>query len=288
MGNLQPTRCRMLETPSSFIPLIDAPVPAPLPADTLTFVFHRGRLLLRAADQALPASDQVAALGADLTRAQPVGLWQGRYCQTVWLDDEALPDASLEWRGLRSLFNVLDDGFVGLASRAVQLAEWARTHRYCGVCATPMVRLPGERCFKCLGCGMMAYPRISPAMMVLIRKGEQVLLALHKHSPSQRYSPLAGFLEAGESVEEAVHREVMEEVGLRVHNLQYFMSQSWPFPHSLMIAFTADYLDGEIRLDENEIAEARWFGPGDTWPEASSSVSISALLVGAHRPPAVS
>ena len=260
-------------------------VPAPLPADTLTFIFHRGRLLLRTADLALPAAQQVAALGLDLTRAQPVGLWQGRYCQTLWADDEALPDASLEWRGLRTLFNVLDDGFVGLASRAVQLAEWARTHRYCGVCATPMVRLPGERCFKCLGCGMMAYPRISPAMMVLIRKGDQVLLALHKHSPSQRYSPLAGFLEAGESLEEAVHREVMEEVGLRVHNLQYFMSQSWPFPHSLMLAFTADYLDGEIRLDENEIAEARWFGPGDVWPEATSSVSISALLVQAHRPP---
>ena len=111
--------------------------------------------------------------------------------------------------------------------------------------------------------------------------------ALSLTSPSQRFSPLAGFLEAGESIEEAVHREVMEEVGLRVHNLQYFMSQSWPFPHSLMIAFTADYLDGEIRLDENEIAEARWFGPGDAWPEASSSVSISALLVRAHRPPAV-
>lgn len=279
----------MLETPTAFVPLIDMPVPAPSPADTLTFIFQRGRLLLRTLDLALPSASQVAALeldlGLDLTRAQPVGLWQGRYCQTVWLDDDALPDATLEWRGLRSLFNVLDDGFVGLASRAVQLAEWARTHRYCGVCATPMVRLPGERCFKCLGCGMMAYPRISPAMMVLIRKGDQVLLAMHKHSPSQRYSPLAGFLEAGESVEEAVHREVMEEVGLRVHNLQYFMSQSWPFPHSLMLAFTADYLDGEIRLDQDEIAEARWFGPGDIWPEATSSVSISALLVQAHRPP---
>ena len=275
----------MLETPLAFVPLIDVPVPAPSPAQTLTFIFHRGRLLLRTADLALPSLDQVAVLGVDLARAQPVGLWQGRYCQTVWVDDEALPDASLEWRGLRSLFNVLDDGFVGLASRAVQLAEWARTHRYCGVCATPMVRLPGERCFKCLRCSMLAYPRISPAMMVLIRKGDQVLLAMHKHSPSQRYSPLAGFLEAGESVEEAVHREVMEEVGLRVHNLKYFMSQSWPFPHSLMLAFTADYLDGEIRLDDKEIAEARWFGPGDTWPEATASVSISALLVQAHRPP---
>ncbi|MNM62399.1 NADH pyrophosphatase [compost metagenome] len=279
----------MLHTPDAFLPLIDVPTPAPAAADTLTFIFHRGRLLLRTADLALPAPEQVAALGIDVSdpgRVQPVGLWQGRYCQTVWSDDEALPaDAGLAYHSLRALFNAVDDGFLGLASRAVQLAEWARTHRYCGVCATPMRRAQGERCFKCEACGMLAYPRISPAMMVLIRKGDQVLLAMHKHSPSQRFSPLAGFLEAGESIEEAVHREVMEEVGLRVHNLQYFMSQSWPFPHSLMIAFTADYLDGEIRLDENEIAEARWFGPSDDWPEASSSVSISALLVRAHRPP---
>ena len=288
MSNLYKFPFRMLQTPDAFVPLIDAPEPAPSATDTLTFVFHRGRLLLRTPELSLPTAAEAAALDIDLSRAQPVGLWQGRYCQTVWTDEELPPGAGLAWHGMRSLFNAVDDAFLGLASRAVQLAEWARTHRHCGVCATPMQRTRGERCFTCAACGMLAYPRISPAMMVLIRKGEQVLLAMHKHSPSQRFSPLAGFLEAGESIEEAVHREVMEEVGLRVHNLQYFMSQSWPFPHSLMIAFTADYLDGEIRLDENEIAEARWFGPGDAWPEASSSVSISALLVRAHRPPAVS
>ena len=287
MSNLYKFLPSMLHTPLAFVPLIDAPEPAPAAADTLTLVFHRGRLLLHTPALALPTQAEVAALGMNLAHAQAVGLWQGRYCQTVWCDDEALPmDAGLAWHGLRSLFHAVDDGFLGLASRAAQLAEWARTHRHCGVCAMPMQRTRGERCFTCAACGMLAYPRISPAMMVLIRKGEQVLLAMHKNSPSQRFSPLAGFLEAGESIEEAVHREVMEEVGLRVHNLQYFMSQSWPFPHSLMIAFTADYLDGEIRLDEHEIAEARWFGPGDAWPEASSSVSISALLVGAHRPPA--
>ena len=289
MSNLYKFLPSMLHTPDAFVPLIDPPEPAPAPTETLTFVFHRGRLLLRSPELTLPTAAEVAALDIDLSRAQPVGLWQGRYCQTVWTDAELLPaDSALAWHAMRSLFNAVDDGFLGLASRAVQLAEWVRTHRHCGVCATPMQRTRGERCFTCAACGMLAYPRISPAMMVLIRKGDSVLLAMHKHSPSQRFSPLAGFLEAGESIEEAVHREVMEEVGLRVHNLQYFMSQSWPFPHSLMIAFTADYLDGEIRLDENEIAEARWFGPGDAWPEASSSVSISALLVGVHRPPAVS
>jgi NAD+ diphosphatase len=121
-------------------------------------------------------------------------------------------------------------------------------------------------------------------MMVLVRKGEQLLLARHSNSPYQRYTALAGFLEAGESVEEAIHREVAEEVGLRVHNLRYFGSQSWPFPHSLMMAYTADYLDGEICIDPAEIADARWFGPDDAWPDMPVSVSIAARLIAAHRP----
>jgi len=121
-------------------------------------------------------------------------------------------------------------------------------------------------------------------MMVLIKKGNEILLARHVISPTGRFSALAGFLEAGESIEEAIHREVMEEVGLKVTNLQYFGSQSWPFPHSLMIAFTAEYAGGELTPDASEIAEARWFGPHDLQPEAPPSVSISHLLVNAHWP----
>ena len=142
----------------------------------------------------------------------------------------------------------------------------------------------GERACRCPACGFTAYPRISPAMMVLVKKGDAVLLARHSQSPYPRFTALAGFLEAGESAEEAVHREVMEEVGLRVHNLRYFGSQSWPFPHSLMIAFTAEYLDGEIRTDPAEIAEARWFGPDDDFPEIPPGVSIASALIGANRP----
>ena len=205
----------MLKTPSTFTPLM-APQDH---ADPLSFIFHGGRLLLREADLALPDAAALAALGLNPANVQPVGLLGERYCQAGWLEREELPQG-YAWRGLRSLFGDFDESMLGLAGRAAQIAEWARTHRHCGVCATPMQRTRGERCFTCAACGMLAYPRISPAMMVLIRKGDSVLLAMHKHSPSQRFSPLAGFLEAGESIEEAVHREVMEEVGLRVHNLQ--------------------------------------------------------------------
>ncbi len=270
----------MLQTPKSFTPLMTPQDHA----DPLSFVFQEGLLLVSQADLALPRAEQLAQLGGWAARTQPVGLWGERYCQATWCARDTPPPEGYEWRNLRTLWGALDEGMLGIAGRAGQIAEWARTHRYCGACAEPMALLGGERCFKCPACGMMAYPRISPAMMVLIKKGDQVLLALHTASPSKRFTPLAGFLEAGESIEEAVHREVFEEVGLRVHNLRYFSSQSWPFPHSLMIGFTADYLDGEIRIDASEISEARWFGPDDEWPEKVPNMSISSILVDAHRP----
>jgi NAD+ diphosphatase len=270
----------MLQTPPTFTPLM-APQDH---ADPLTFVFHGGRLLVREHDLALPDAAALDRVKLDPANVQPVGMLGERYCQAGWMESDALPEG-YAWRGLRSLFADVDESLLGLAGRAAQIAEWARTHRYCGACAHPMARVPHERSFKCGHCGHLAYPRISPAMMVLIRKGDAVLLAMHVASPTKRFTPLAGFLEAGESIEEAVHREVYEEVGLRVTNLQYFGSQSWPFPHSLMIAFTADYAGGEIRVDPTEIAEARWFGPDDEWPERVPHISVSSVLVDAHRPP---
>ncbi len=274
----------MLQTPASFIPLINLELTPRQLGDAHNFLFQSGQLLLREEDLSLPTTADITRFDIALGELHPVGLLGDRYCQATWCARDTPAPPGFVWRGLRTLFGVLDDEWVGLAGRAGQIAEWARTHRYCGACAQPMALAAGERAFKCGACGMLAYPRISPAMMVLIRKGDQVLMAMHKMSPSKRFTPLAGFLEAGESIEEAVHREVMEEVGLRVHNLQYFASQSWPFPHSLMIAFTADYLDGEIRIDENEISEARWFGPGDEWPEKVPHLSVSSILVDAHRP----
>jgi NAD+ diphosphatase len=274
----------MLQTPATFTPLMAPPQESRQASDALSFIFHAGRLLVREADLALPDEAAVAGLELDPQALQPVGLLGERYCQAGWVEDESRAPHGYAWRGLRSLFGELDEALLGVAGRAAQVAEWARTHRFCGACGSATFRLAGERCFKCTNCGHLAYPRISPAMMVLIRKGDSFLLALHTQSAAKRFVPLAGFVEAGESVEEAVHREVFEEVGLRVQNLRYFGSQSWPFPHSLMIAFTADYLDGEIRTDPNEILEARWFGPDDEWPERVPHVSVSSVLVDAHRP----
>ena len=271
----------MLQTPASFTStFVQHPDPEPL-----SFLFYRGQLLVREQDIALPDAALVERLGMPEHNLQPLGLLDGRYCRTGWFDAEPALPQGYAWRGLRSLFGAIGEPLLAVAGRAAQIAEWARTHRFCGACGSGTALAGGERCFKCVNCGHAAYPRISPAMMVLIRKGDSVLMALHQAPAVQRFVPLAGFLEAGESIEEAIHREVYEEVGLRVHNLRYFASQSWPFPHSLMLAFTADYLDGEIRVDPGEIAEARWFGPDDEWPERVAQISISSVLVDAHRPP---
>lgn len=191
-------------------------------------------------------------------------------------DDVASPGN--RFAGLRSLFGVMSDDLVAIAGRAFQLVDWNRSHQYCGVCATPTERAEHERSRKCPACGHTAYPRISPAMMCLVTRGSEVLLARNVSFPAGRYSALAGFLEAGENIEEAVVREVQEEVGIQVAHPKYFASQSWPFPHSLMIAYTAEYAGGELTPNGHEIAEASWF-TADNLPQLPPRVSIARALI---------
>ena len=144
-------------------------------------------------------------------------------------------------------------------ARAFQVVEWDRTHRYCGRCGTPTRQKADERAKECPKCGYVAYPRVSPAMMALVTRGREILLARSHRFVNGVYSALAGFVEPGETIEDCVRREVREEVGVEIDDITYFASQSWAFPHSLMIAYTAEYAGGEIRLEDAEIADARWF-----------------------------
>ncbi len=189
----------------------------------------------------------------------------------------ALPQG-LRAAGLRSWFGVLDDATLAIAMRAVQLVEWDRTNRFCGACGTPTDAVGHERVKRCPACGLTAYPRIAPAMMVQVTRGRELLLGRGLNFPPGRYSALAGFVEAGESIEDAIHREVYEEVGVEVTKLRYFGSQTWPFPNSLMIAFQAEYAGGELRPDPGELADAQWF-PVDALPQLPPQVSISRALI---------
>jgi NAD+ diphosphatase len=169
------------------------------------------------------------------------------------------------------------------AGRAVQLVQWARTHRFCGRCGTATELSPGERGMKCPACGLVAYPRVAPAMITLVTRGEpgpdqEALLARGTNFPLPMYSCLAGFVEPGEDLEGAVVREVHEEVGVTVSGVRYIASQPWPFPHSLMIGFRADYVSGELVLDEAEIADAGWYRR-DALPSIPPGISIARKLI---------
>jgi len=191
-----------------------------------------------------------------------------------------LPQAPPGWRRtpLRSVMMALDAPLGALAGRAAQVLEWDRTHRYCGVCGMPTEAQPGERARICPACRHTAYPRLSPAIMALVWRPGELLLARSPHFAPGRYSALAGFVEPGESLEDCAHREVAEEVGVAIERLRYFGSQSWPFPHSLMVAFTARWAGGEIVPQADEIEDAQWFAL-DALPEIPPRFSIAGHLI---------
>jgi len=210
-----------------------------------------------------------------------VGEWQGRPCHAA--DVRSLPPGLAgEQRSLRALFGLAGAEAFALAGRASQLLDWQSQHRYCGRCAAQTTSLPGETAMRCPDCGLLAYPRISPAAMVLITRGDEVLLARSPHFRPGVFSALAGFVEAGETLEQCAVREVREEVGIEIANLRYFRSQSWPFPNSLMLAFLADYAGGEITPQESEIEAADWFAV-DSLPELPEHLSIARQLIDAWR-----
>jgi NAD+ diphosphatase len=170
-----------------------------------------------------------------------------------------------------------------LAGRAVQLVEWRRTHQYCGRCGVATADAPGERARVCPSCNLLAYPRLAPAVIMLVERDDgRALLARNAMFPPGIFSCLSGFVEPGETLEHAVCREVLEEVGLEVGDVDYRGSQPWPFPHQLMIGFGARYRSGEITLDEREIAEAAWFTPEEA-PVFPTNMSIAGRLIDGWR-----
>ncbi len=269
-------------------------VAAPLPRETrpatgsLWFVLDRRGLLARRVDGggtgarwALPRETDLAALGVATAGAYLFGRWGDDDTFAVALEDASplLPDG---WSmlGLRGLVEAFDEETFAIAGRASHVLDWATTSRFCGRCGSRAVRVETEWCMRCPACSLMTYPRIAPAVIVLVRRGKQALLARNARFPLPFFSTLAGFSSIGETLEETLRREVFEEVGVRVGALRYFGSQPWPFPNSLMLAFTAEWESGEIAVDHEEIAEARWFSV-DALPLIPPRISIARQLIDA-------
>lgn len=214
-----------------------------------------------------------------------LGVLDGAACWAV--DGEDLADGGFDGPDLTGLVPLMglhgrvDDVRWTLAGRAVQLVDWDRSHRYCGRCGTGTEPAPQERARRCPQCGQLAFPRLAPAVITLIERDDGcALLARGRAFPIPMYSCIAGFVEPGEDLEEAVRREVLEEVGVELDEVRYARSQPWPFPHSLMIGFEATYASGDIRIDEDEIADAAWFRPDDL-PTVPPGLSIARTLIDA-------
>jgi len=268
-----------MHTPAEFVPA--HAMPQRLAEGALAFAYRDTKLLVAGEDDAptVPTVATLAHAGVEGTMHY-LGELAGTPCVAVSLPDDAPDLPGHRYAGLRSLFFKLPESLLALAARAFQIADWDRSHRYCGRCGTPTRDKEGERAKECPACGLVAYPRVSPAMMVLVTRGHELLLARANRFPGAMYSALAGFVEPGETIEDCIRREVREEVGVEVAGITYFASQSWAFPHSLMIAYTAEYAGGELNPDRNEIADAQWFAL-DALPALPSHVSIARRLIDA-------
>lgn len=246
--------------------------------DPMVFAF-KGRDLLVTEDGTLPDVGKIDDAGYEAVRRQYLGSLDGRHCYSAELAPDAQPQGDLRFSNLHMLHASLDEATHAVAGRAVQIVEWDRTHQFCGACAEPTVVSEVDRSRSCPSCQVPMYPRLAPAMIVSVERGDEILLARSPHFPEGIMSVLAGFVEPGESAEDAVKREVYEETKILVNNVQYFSSQAWPFPNSLMLGFRAEYEGGEIEIDGEEIVAAEWFRAKDMPNFFPGRVSISQWLI---------
>ena len=235
--------------------------------DAYYFIFNNERELFLKDDETLPTTFE----DADVDFKLYIGKYKNR---DVFVINSKCKDS---FYNLKDIYDIDKDTYL-MATRAVLVRDWYMSHQFCGRCGTGTVLDEKDMMLKCPSCGQVHYPRIAPAIIVAIRKGSELLMAKHSYHEQIRYALVAGFVEPGESIEEAVHREVLEEIGIKIKNLKYKKSQSWPFPNSLMLAFEAEYESGDIHVDGDEILKAKWFKK-DEIIRYDSDISISDWLV---------
>lgn len=241
------------------------------------FVFHSEDMLINTENGELPFIKDLKELNFTILRKIYLGTLKGHPCYACEVGENN-PPKNMEFKDLRTLYSVLDEDIYLLAGRAIQIINWDKNHGFCGKCGAKTKTLDYEMAKFCPECGFTSFTRLSPAVITAITHEGKLLMAQHTYGQKNRYGLIAGFVEAGETLEEAVKRETEEEVGLKVKNIKYFGSQPWPFPHSLMVGFTAEYESGDIDVDGKEIDHARWFKPSEI-PDRPSKISIAGELI---------
>jgi NAD+ diphosphatase len=242
------------------------------------FLFRGDKLLVEEKEGVLPKTSDVALLEKDPSERHYLGLFSGRSFYSAVLDKNVDAPEGWAFRNLRQMWETWDEDLFNLAGLAFQIVNWHRTHHFCGCCGARLEQTAESKSKKCPECGLSYFPPISPAIIVAVVRNKELLLAhAHRHPPGM-YSVVAGFVEPGETLEECVKREVLEETGVNVKRIRYFGSQPWPFPHSLMIGFTAEYAGGDIAADQDEIEDAHWF-TANNLPKVPPKLSIARKLI---------
>jgi NAD+ diphosphatase len=235
-------------------------------------------LVATAAEKTVIVNGPPESLGLRPSFVRFFGVYAASDCYVAEIEAGGELPAEMAAVSLRTLFGLVDDDLCTLAGRALQILHWHHEHLFCGRCGTATICRDSELAKTCPACHLVSYPRLSPAVIMSVIDHDRILLARSPRYPQGMFSTLAGFVEPGETLEEAVCREVREETNILVAQVQYVASQPWPFPHSLMIGFTAAYAGGELRVDGKEIAEAAWFTAASL-PLLPSKISISRLLI---------
>jgi NAD+ diphosphatase len=246
------------------------------------FIFFKERVLIRKDVQDIQPFSQDWPLFEQLAAAiLPIGKTPDSGTFAVELAKE--PDLGEDFAlvSLRSLVGRVDDHIFNLWGKASQLLNWQKMHRFCGSCGRKTEDHESEQAKVCPTCSLTWYPRISPCIIVLVTRGQELLLARSPRFTEGMYSTLAGFIEPGESVESTLRREITEEVSITIKNIRYFGSQPWPFPGQLMLGFFAEYDSGEIRIDGEEIVDAAWYHYTDL-PMIPSEGTIAGQLIRHH------
>jgi len=245
-------------------------------------LFNDNNLLLKETNNSyeIPAREDIEALAdikLSLAAAQYIGSFDNNAYYAANISTQNIPQCFL-FKNIRQVLATLASDQFALVLRAFHILTWIEKNKYCGCCGAALNISKNELTLNCSSCHNIIYPRISPAIIVAVTKDNKLLLARAKNFKTTMYSVLAGFVEPGETLEECISRELNEEVGIEVTNIRYFGSQAWPFPDSLMIAFTAQWAKGDIIIDNNEIIEAGWFSANQL-PKIPEPISISRQLI---------
>jgi NAD+ diphosphatase len=239
------------------------------------YIFSGDRLLVSENNKSIPSQHDL-----DLQRSLYLGTWRERHLFAGEVKKECSAPPGWSFFPLRLLYGALSEEDFAIAGRAMQLLDWDRAHQFCGCCGIQTFVREDERCRECPSCNRLAYPKMAPAIMALVKQERKILLARGPHFPEKFYSVLAGYVDPGETLEQCVVREVFEEVGIKVKNVCYFGSQPWPFSYSLMIGFTCEWEQGEINLDQTELEDAGWFDKTNL-PQLPLQMSLARHLIDA-------